>query len=508
MGRVIGLGTVVTIELIIEPESWRARWYRRFFGVRARRAVCCAMVAIYVNLLVVVLLGLLRLRLDQLRSDQVDASLTLTWLPEEPEPDPEPVELSVVQQETPDGLPLNPEIVPLPSLVEEAPEIPSPLPGQAAPPEIVPPEGSGFEHTPQVPLVATDLKVGGGYEGRTAKARAQLVSARGGSPASERAVERGLAWLAAHQWADGGWRFNHREGPCAGRCSHHGTNHSTTAATGLALLAYLGAGDTHRDGDHQEVVAKGLSYLRSRIVPSSRGADLQEGTMYGQGIATLALCEAYALTNDPDLRGPAQQALDFIASVQHPLGGWRYFPGQPGDTTVLGWQLMALQSGRLAGLQTSQHTFDRAQEFLDRVQSDQGAAYGYQIGGDQPTPSAVGLLCRMYHGWPRSDARLQLGVERLAARGPDEHDLYFTYYATQVLHHFDGPQWETWNGHLRDRLVANQATEGHEAGSWYTADYHTTTGGRLCDTALAIMILEVYYRHLPLYGFRGLETLW
>ena len=103
---------------------------------------------------------------------------------------------------------------------------------------------------------------------------------------------------------------------------------------------------------------------------------------------------------------------------------------------------------------------------------------------------------------------MRRGVERLIERGPDLQDLYFTYYATQVMHHYDGPQWQQWNHQLRDRLVAAQAQEGHAAGSWHTPDYHTVAGGRLCDTALAIMILEVYYRHLPLYGHRGVEDFW
>lgn len=496
----------MTIELTFEPESWRAKWYRAIFGVHARRAVCCAIVAAHVNLLAVLFLALVMVTPGGLQQPEIATPVNLTWVSEEA-PQPQPVELSFAP-EIPEGLPLNADVEPIPSLIPDAPDIPAPSPGQVSPPAMLEPDGSGLPRTPETLLTATELKVGGGYEGRTTKARDRLVSARGGSPASERAVQRGLAWLAIHQRADGGWHFDHRDGSCAGQCSHHGTHNSTTAATGLALLAFLGAGQTHQDGEHQELVRRGLKYLQSRVVKSSRGADLQEGTMYAQGIATLALCEAYALSHDSELRPTAQRAIDYIVSVQHPLGGWRYFPGQPGDTTVLGWQLLALQSGRLAGLQVPEQTLVRAHEFLDRVQGEQGATYGYQTSGDQRTPSAVGLLCRMYHGWQRTDARLQLGMERLAARGPDDQDLYFNYYATQALHHFDGPQWEAWNNRLRDRLIATQASEGHEAGSWYTADYHTTSGGRLCDTALAIMILEVYYRHLPLYGFRGVEDFW
>ncbi len=495
----------MAVKIVVEPESWRSRWYRQLFGVHARRLVLAAVIALHINLIVLICLSIALLTPVELRVAEIDIPVTATF-DEEPS---QPEELTlVITPEVPAGLPLVSDFVPLPTLIPDAPEIPSPLPGQPTPLPLPPPVGAGLPSNPLVLLTATELKVGGGYEGRTAAARDQLAAARGGSPASERAVERGLEWLAAHQRDDGGWSFDLQGSKCAGQCTHAGTHPSTTAATALSLLAYLGAGHTHKSGEHQLLVNRGLAYLRSRIVPNSRGADLQEGTMYAQGLATVALCEAYALTSDPELRLPAQQALDFIASVQHPLGGWRYFPGQPGDTTVLGWQLMALQSGRLADLQIPEHTLPRAQEFLDRVQGNDGATYGYQASGDAATPSAVGLLGRMYNGWQRSDDRLRRGVERLASRGPDLQDLYFTYYATQVMHHYDGPQWTKWNHQLRDRLVALQLQEGHAAGSWYTPDYHTVAGGRLCDTALAIMILEVYYRHMPLYGYRGVDDFW
>jgi hypothetical protein len=493
----------VAVEIVVEPESWRSRWYRQLFGPRARRLVFALVIALHVNLLVLVLLATCWLTKQDSQIAEIDFPCTAALAAEEVPP--EELTLTIKPPEVPDGLPLAADVIPLPAFTPDAPNIAAPTPGNAAPLAIAAEVGVGLVPSPQLLLTATELKIGGGYEGRTAVARDRLAAARGGSLASERAVEQGLVWLAAHQRDDGGWSFDLRGSKCAGQCSHAGSHQSTTAATALALLAYLGAGQTHRAGEHQAVVDRGLAYLISRIVPSSRGADLQEGTMYAQGLATVALCEAYALTSDPQLREPAQQAIDFIANVQHPLGGWRYFPGQPGDTTVLGWQLMALQSGRLAGLQIPEQTLPRAQEFLDRVQGNEGATYGYQASGDAATPSAVGLLGRMYHGWQRNDDRLRRGVDRLVARGPDLQDLYFTYYATQVLHHYDGPQWQTWNHQLRDRLVAQQAQQGHAAGSWHTPDYHTVAGGRLCDTALAIMILEVYYRHMPLYGYRSID---
>lgn len=222
--------------------------------------------------------------------------------------------------------------------------------------------------------------------------------------------------------------------------------------------------------------------------------------MYGQGIATLALCEAAGMTGDPQLQAASREAIRFIVAAQHPSGGWRYFPGQAGDTTVLGWQWMALRSGELAGLEVPPSTWQRARHFLDSVAAEGGTAYGYQRPARQPTPTAIGLACRLYGDWSRHDGRIVLGADTLAAAGPSMDDMYYNYYAAQVLHHSDGPHWTAFRQKLRDRLSASQATSGHEAGSWYFPDVHTQPGGRLCDTALALLILELDYRRLPLFG--------
>jgi len=350
-------------------------------------------------------------------------------------------------------------------------------------------------------LVVTGSRVrGGGYEGRDPDSRARMVQIRGGTPASEDAVARGLAWLAAHQRPDGSWRFDHRDGACGGLCGNPGTVASTTASTGLALLPFLGAGETIEGSQYCEVVERGLYYLTSRIIMGGHGGDLQEGTMYAQGIATIALCEAYAMTEDESLRTPAQAAIDFICHAQHEQGGWRYYPGQPGDTTVFGWQIMALKSARLAGLRVPEEVFARAETFLDSVQQQEGAYYGYMKPDRQPTPTAVGLLSRMYFGWDQDDPRLAVGVEYLQKLGPSRSDVYFNYYAHQVMHHYEVAGWDAWNREMRDRLIATQARRGHEHGSWYFNNEHAESGGRLYTTAMCIMILEVYYRHMPLYG--------
>lgn len=415
------------------------------------------------------------------------------------------VALDAVAIDVPAGFPLESALVDEPAQLPDAPQVESPWAGQTAPAVQTTVDEATRPSDPIAPQVPGHFIAGGGYEGRTRQARAQLAAARGGTPQSENAVELGLTWLAAHQQADGAWRFDHRLASCPPSCRHAGTAHSTTGATALALLPLLAAGNTHRQGEHAAAVERGLAYLTGQLHETPWGGDLQEGTMYAQGLAAIALCEAYAMSGDPALERPAQQALDFIAYAQHPSGGWRYFPKQPGDTTVFGMQLMALKSGRLAGLTIPGETLRRAERFLNQVQSEAGAAYGYQQPGAEPSPTAIGLLSRMYFGSPRTDERLRRGIDRLVAWGPAYDDMYFNFYATQVMSHYDGPRWHAWNSQLREQLIARQATTGHDRGSWYFPDSHTLPGGKLCDTAFALLTLEVYYRHLPLYGSPGSE---
>ena len=172
--------------------------------------------------------------------------------------------------------------------------------------------------------------LGGGMSGRKAGNRRGMALSNGGSEASESAVELGLEWLAEHQFSDGGWRFDLTECPqCGGKCRHSGFIQSTTASTGLALLCFLGAGYTQHEGPYQETVAKGLYYLVNKMLLTSFGGDLRDqsvvsqkddgillvhksGDMYSHAIATLALCEAYGMTKDKNLAGPAQEAINFI----------------------------------------------------------------------------------------------------------------------------------------------------------------------------------------------------
>jgi hypothetical protein len=345
-----------------------------------------------------------------------------------------------------------------------------------------------------------------GFAARRGDARAAAVKARGGSAASEQAVERGLAWLAEHQAVDGSWQFDLSGCRCQGGCRHPGTLKSSTASTSIALLPFLGAGNTHVDGPYQQTVSRAIYYLISRMQPTPRGGDFCEGTMYGHGVTTLALAEAYGMTGDDMLVPYLRDAIRFIQTAQDQhSGGWRYLPGQSGDTTVTAWQLAALKSAAIAGIETPSPTIEGVRRFLDRVQANQGAAYGYRTPQAKPCTSAIGLLCRMYTGWGPEQKPLGRGVTTLAKSDPDVDAIYQNFYLSQALLQMNHPAWARWNRLHRDQLVARQAHIGHETGSWVFNDPDTAPGGRLAHTALAVLALEVYYRLLPIYTEKAVQ---
>ncbi len=350
---------------------------------------------------------------------------------------------------------------------------------------------------------------GNALSGRgSAKSRLRAAVAGGGGKDTEAAVARALKWLARHQLPNGAWSFDHRlanhpNGKNPGRLRD-----AYNGATGLALMCFVGAGHTHKKGKYKNVVRKGLYFLLSRMNRRTGSWHEPGGNMYSHGICAIAVCEAYALTRDRSLRGPAQAAINFICEAQDPVGGgWRYQPRSPGDTSVVGWQFMALKSGHMAYLAIPPKTIQGAIHFLNSVQTDSGAYYGYTSPGRGPATTAVGLLCRMYTGWKHEEPALQRGVEALLKlQDRQKRNPYFFYYASQVLHHYGGEEWEQWNRKMRPWLVETQEKEGHEAGSWFYGGGHANeAGGRHYVTCLNCMTLEVYYRYSPIYKKKSVE---
>ena len=348
-------------------------------------------------------------------------------------------------------------------------------------------------------------------EKRTPQGRLEMGEKYGATAESERAVELALAYLAAHQRSNGSWSFDLNLAPCNGQCRHSKEKNSDSAtpitgATGLALLAFLGAGHTHhKSGPYQETVRRGIYFLRSIAGETESGYDWQQGSMYGHGIALMALEEALNMTRDgnqydSDLADLVQQGTAFSCIAQHPNGSWGYVPGRPGDVTITGWQVLSLIGAQKCGAALHTNTLPDAKSFLMTTCEGRNFWFGYNSPPGEPTTTAIGLTLMLFLGQSPYETPFQRALERLAETGPLPNNIYHNYYTTLALHHSRHPAWDNWNQQLRDYLVRTQETQGHEIGSWHFNEKWGNVGGRLYTTALAAMTLEVYYRFMPLYA--------
>ena len=361
------------------------------------------------------------------------------------------------------------------------------------------------------PTVIPGAPIGLALKGREKGSKNVLLGKYGGSRTTEEAVERGLEWLAKQQRGDGTWSLS-------GPYSNGTRSENVVAATAMALLAFQGHGDTHREGRYSKLVAKGWDAL---LKMQKKDSGLFAGSMaeknqllYAHAQATIALCELYGMTQDSHYRGPAEKAIAYAVEAQDKkYGGWRYEFGFDSDTSVTGWFVMALQSAKMAGLRVPEETLQAITGYLDRAQLDDGRRYGYWL-DTQPSHAvcAEGLLCRQYLGWAQNDPRLVEGIGALNKspvdyEGPGR-DAYYWYYATQATHHMEGNIWNQWNAVMSKEVPAHQTKNGPETGSWAPeGDKWGNAGGRLYITCLSIYMLEVYYRHLPIYsGYKALAA--
>ena len=349
---------------------------------------------------------------------------------------------------------------------------------------------------------------GGGLSGRTPKRRRELGQKYGATRESEEAVELALKWLAAHQRPGGGWSFDLSLHPCNGQCQNSKISGDTptpsTAATGLAMLAFLGAGYTHESGPYAKNIHDAIYFLRDAYGETESGYDWQQGSMYGHGIALMALAEALAMTTEDQeydqlLKQLVEMGTFFTVVAQHPRGSWGYVPGSPGDTTLTGWQVLSLIAARRNHIPLRTDTLSNAKSFLFTVQGPKPYSFGYRGPEAEPTTTAIGLTLMLYLGESPHKVGMHVALNDLVERGPAMTNIYHDYYATLALHHARHYGWNQWNRELRDHLVASQAKQGHEAGSWHFDNEWSDIGGRLYTTAMCAMTLEIYYRYLPLY---------
>ena len=361
--------------------------------------------------------------------------------------------------------------------------------------------------------------LGGGGGGGGGGGKAGIWQGLGVGTRPPSGIAGGLAWLARQQEKGGNWKL-HEGYPDAGEP----VIRTDAGATALALLAMLGDGNTTTEGQHAKSVAKGVAFLKSIQKANGDYHDHEElgrqTAFYAHSQATIAMCEAYALTGDASLKSSCERAVQFLLNSQHPKeGGWRYQPqsGESmGDLSVTGWALMALHSARIAKLNVPFDNFERATLFLESVSEQNGARYKYQPNDPlekiSPAMTAEGLLCRQWLGWPKDHPSQQdalkylLSEENKPSWAPGRRNVYGWYYTAQVLHNIGGPEWQAWYQHTSELILKGQISGGGEiGGSWHPTkppgsnEEYAAKAGRLYLTALCLLVLETPIRHAAIY---------
>ena len=385
------------------------------------------------------------------------------------------------------------------------------------------------------------IGAGGGGAGmfgnRSGGGRKRAVGKGGGSKGSEGAVEASLRWFKRHQSANGSWETDKYYQNCTegakcepgGDAKGHGSD-CNVAMTGYAVLCFLGAGYDHKTPNkYKTTVKKGIDWMLSVQKADGYLGDRN----YEHPVAVMALAEAYAMTADPELRGPSQKGIDQILAHQNQDKapgadgysggmGWDYTkPNSRNDSSVTGWNIMALKSGLAGGLNIGKG-MEGAKRWLEAhwKASNEKAQPGTKIWKDataydktvfyytwdhekktlegEAGRESIGLVCSIFLGHLNGDIMAETLSNFVMENQMNSKNTYYNYYNTMAIFQMGGDRWTKWNAVMRDKLVNTQKkTTDCLDGSWDWTKDDFTGGecGRVLTTAYNTLSLEVYYRY-------------
>lgn len=310
-------------------------------------------------------------------------------------------------------------------------------------------------------------------------------------------------WLAAHQFPDGSWSFNHAIHPkCAGKCSNSVTvDRRRYAATGLVLLALMGTDRKLTAGVYYDRINSGVAYLIKEMGPESEGCRTwsnDQNDLWSHAIATYALCETCRYGRHFEVKVDAQKALNYILRMQAPDGGWRESGDAESNILLTALQVMVLRAGCLAGLNVPSITMENVTAFVDKVQLDDGKTYGYSVSNHDPTATPAGLLCRIYLQWSTDDPRIKQGIIEYMKNGKPKN-LFTMFLASEVMHYMDPEYTDPDISEFRRMPIDdNQSLERFTLGSIYFPNYKTDREemkGRIFHTAISALVYQSKYRN-------------
>ena len=435
-------------------------------------------------------------------------------------------DVKALDQDKPLEPPPPPEEMP-----EAAPNNNNDAPGPAGPPgpnvageaeALFTPKPAAFD---SVAMVKSPIVMKGIYASRTPGARGAALrqyGGGGGGGGSEGVVYLALRWLKKYQEADGSWLTS------SGGDKTDSRGASAPAMTGLALLAYLGHGETPASEEFGHTVEKAIKWLVDNQSPDGRfqGSD---GNNYSLPIAAYALCEAYTLTKIPALKDAATKSIDVIVKGQNASFLWNYNcapAADRNDMSYSGWCMQALKAASSAGLENPElkECMAKAVEGCKLSYAAGGggtgggfcyARTGKTPGGISPGLTAVGVLCMQLLGAGQAPAARGAlsyldGVATCNWAAPwGGNPIYYWYYATQAKFHAGGAIWKAWNAQFNNALSRNitvipkaiEDTHGKlvDIGYWKPAAPGEHCQSFVYNTTLCALMLEVYYRYLPTY---------
>jgi len=359
----------------------------------------------------------------------------------------------------------------------------------------------------------------------------------GGSRATESAVLSGLVWLSKHQSAGGNWDGDGFQSGCKkNTCSGASRlKRGDIGLTGLALQAYIGAGQTHLSGRFKQTVRRGLRYLIQAQDSGGRIGPANGVHTVSQAICAVALAEAYAMTRSPQLRKPAELLLGYLLRSQN-NNGWHYgYRSEKNDVFTTSWVLLALEAGTRAGFNMPlEGAYRSAETYIESITDESYYLTGYkkrpERGSNGPNsvryiykslaintfrshagshgPTAMATVCRVIVGYSWTSPRLRGGGTIVASQLPvwdtggggklNQVDLIYWYFGSEAMFRLGGTYWKKWNKSLKPALVHHQRIGGDESGSWDPIGAFGQQGGRVFATAINVLTLETYYRCLPL----------
>ncbi len=353
------------------------------------------------------------------------------------------------------------------------------------------------------------------------------------NPSGDRAVNAALDWLRRHQNPDGSWSAAGYTARCESKlgapCNGRGSAVFDVGVSGLALLAFLGAGFTpNARSEYSDVVRNGLKFLKS--VQDEQGAFGSRGDSrftYSHACATIAMCEAAGLTRQHSWKKSAEQAMGFVSQAQNPYQAWRYGvrPGD-NDSSVTGWMLMAYHSAREANIPVNERSMKDGLAFIDSITDEDSGRTGYTKKGELPVRpenllhkfpatesealTAVAMCARIFCD-DTANPLMAKGADLLGKRLPTwdaaagKIDMYYWYYGTLAMYQLGGSSWDAWNKAMKVAVIDSQRgpSEGCNHGSWDPIDAWGDEGGRVYSTAIMALCLEVYYRFPRVFGAKA-----